>query len=220
MALVAGGMVLGAANPPEGESLFKPFSVGIQGGMMYSVSENTFVYGEQGRGGELFTPSFGLNFGYDFSRQIGIRLAFAYGKNPGACNTYQTSARGFYPFQYQSVSCFVDGMLSLVGAGEEGFNTRLYGGIGVGYSFGFTDSGHPWQKVSPQNLAPGFRLGVIAEYVFSFGLGFFADLCGEAFADNFSGLKPTEEDFKNIKGYPGFPLDLRAPLSLGVMYRF
>ena len=213
-------MVLGAANPPKGKTSFKPFSIGIQGGMMYSVSENTFVYSERGRGGELFTPSFGLNFGYDFSRQIGLRLAVAYGKNPGACNTYQTSSGNFYPFQYQSVNCFLDGMLSLVGAGKEGFNTRLYGGVGLGYSFGFTDSGHPWQKVSPQNFAPGFRFGVIAEYVFSFGLGIFADLCGEAYVDNFNGIKPTEEDFKNFEGYPGFPFDLRAPLSLGLLYRF
>jgi len=189
---------------------------------MYSISENTFVYGERGRGGELFTPSFGLNLGYDISRQIGFRLSFAYGKNPGATNNRQTSSGGFYPYQYQSVNFFADGMLSLSKAGEEGFNTRLYGGIGLGYSFGFTESGHPWQAgyVTTQNLAPGFRFGVIAEYLFSFGLGIFADLCGEAYADNFNGLKPTDEDFNNYKGYPGFPFDLRAPLSLGVLYRF
>ena len=56
-----------------------------------------------------------------------------------------------------------------------------------------------------------------AEGVIRFGL--FADLCGEAFRDQYNGLQPSEHDQTAFEGYAGFPLDLRFSLSFGVIYR-
>ena len=64
------------------------------------------------------------------------------------------------------------------------------------------------------------RAGAIAEFNFKGGFGIFADLCGEAYTDMFNGLRPFEFDHTAGTGYAGFPFDLRASLSLGVLYRF
>ena len=50
--------------------------------------------------------------------------------------------------------------------------------------------------------------------------GFFADICGEAYNDQYNGLQPTKHDQTAVKGYAGFPLDLRLSLSIGIIYRF
>ena len=81
-------------------------------------------------------------------------------------------------------------------------------------------SQHPWQAVSDRNTAFGFRFGFIAQYNFSDRFGIYADLCGEAYTDNYNGLQPNEKDQQKVEGYAGFPLDLRGLVSLGCVFHF
>lgn len=199
------------------------WTIAVQGGAMYSVNENRFTYHENGHGWDLVTPQGSLAIGYEFTEGLGVRVSVGYGKNASACNSRQTSGGGFYPYTFKSINGFVDGTLDLNGnyAKERAFRPRLYAGIGLGHTYGFTDPKHPWQGgfMTTNNTVFGFRGGFIAEYDFADWFGIFADLCGEAYRDNYNGLQPTKEDQSGYTGYAGFPLDLRAMLSFGVIFR-
>jgi hypothetical protein len=58
------------------------------------------------------------------------------------------------------------------------------------------------------------------EYTFTNKLGILLDMNAEAYVDDFSGLRPFEQDIDQREGYAGFPLDLRAYASLGLIYHF
>lgn len=203
----------------SGKDSDKRFNVSIQGGALISVNENYFSYGENGQFAKLITPQGALAFGYDFSNRFGSRLSVSYGLNASACNTRQTSGYGFFPYSFQSVNVFADAILNL---GKRGgaFHPKLYMGVGMAYSFGFTDSGHPWQVVNDRNSAFGFRGGFIGVYNISNSFGIFVDLCGEAYTDDYNGLQPSEADQSKVEGYAGLPLDLRGVASLGILFRF
>jgi len=215
--------------------------VSVQGGPMYQSNENSFSYRYNNQGGKLVSYDAAVSVGYNFNETFGIRASVDYGLNRGACNTVNTSAHGFYPYDFKSIGGFVDLTIDFNGlnAVERAFAPKIYGGIGMGHSFGFTkpegygsqrtvawqkeEKFHPWQHVYESNNAFAFRFGAICEYNFSFGLGLFADACLEAYTDRFNGLQPFEEDNAatgNGKGIAGFPFDLRFPLRLGVVYRF
>ena len=223
IALVS-GIFLSNAQPAEkqAESLAHRVFISFHGGAALDIFENAFSYGENGRNSDLITHQGGLALGYNFSDAYSIRLSGAYGSDAGACNTRETSAHGFYPYSFKHINAFVDGIINLNGlAGNVTyFRPKLYAGVGGARTFGFTDSGHPWQKVIPKNNAIGFRLGAIIEYDFQSGFGLFADLCGEGWSDNYNGLKPSDIDKESTTGYPGFPLDLRGCVSLGLTYNF
>ena len=238
-------LILGAsALCAQEQSTYNPagrWYVSVQGGPMYQSNENSFSYRYNNHGDKLLSYDAALSVGYNFNETFGVRASVGYGLNRGACNTVQTSAHGFYPYDFQSITGFVDLVIDFNGlnAVERAFSPKIYGGIGVGHSFGFSkpegygsartvawqkeEKFHPWQHVYEKNTVPAFRFGAIAEYDFSFGLGLFADLSLEAYADRFNGLQPYEEDNANTgngKGIAGFPFDLRMPLRLGVVYRF
>ena len=194
----------------------------LQGGPMYSINENHFSYREHGKGWNLFTLQGAAAIGYEFTEGLGVRVSVGYGNNASAANSHDTGG-GFYPYQFKSVNAFVDGTLDLNGnyAIEQAFRPRLYAGIGLGHTFGFTDAKHPWQGqyITTLNNVFGFRGGFIGEYDFTRVFGIFVDLCGEAYRDNYNGLQPTEKDQGFFTGYAGFPLDLRFTLSFGVIFR-
>ena len=216
-ALILGASVLSAQEfNPTGR-----WYVSLQGGPMYQSSENTFAYRWEKVGNKLFTYTAAAAAGYDFNETWGLRGSVSFGQNRSAAN-YKQSHNMFYPYDFKNISGFCDLTLNFNGlnAIERGFAPKLYGGIGLGHSFGFskpTGYGEPrtvaWQVF-------GFRAGAIAEYNFKGGFGIFADLCGEAYTDWFNGLEPDEIDHTAGTGYAGFPFDLRASLSLGVLYRF
>jgi len=204
---------------------------------MYQSNENSFAYRWEGYGSKLFTYTAALAAGYDFNEIYGLRASVGYGLNRGAAN-YKQSHEEFYPFDFKSISGFADIVLNFNGlnAIDRAFAPKIYAGIGMGHTFGFSkpagygtqrtiawqkdEKFHPWQHVNEKNNAFGFRFGAIAEYNFKGGFGFFADLCGEAYTDMFNGLEPDEQDHTAVQGYAGFPFDLRASLSFGVLYRF
>ena len=196
--------------------------VSLQGSPVFNLYENAFSYRDNGRLIELFTPQGALSVGMDFSDAFGIRLMAEIGSDAGACNTRNTSAGGFWPYRFYNVDLFADAVLNLCGlAGRiTRFRPKLYAGLGVAHTFGFTDSGHPWQKVNGSNTVPGFRGGFIGEYTWDSGFGLFFDLCGEAYTDMYNGLMPSAKDQENYEGYGGFPLDLRGILGKGLVYHF
>lgn len=233
-------LVLGAASVFAQNAFVgghRAWTFALQGGPMYSLSENAFSYRENGYGSKLFTLQGAASIGYEFTNALGGRISVGYGENRSAANTRQTAAHGFYPYNFKSINGFFDLMLDLNGnfAVDKAFRPILYLGAGVGHSFNFVkpegygtprngsweadNPFHPWQDISTKNTVFGFRGGFIGEYDFSRSFGIFADLCGEAYRDRYNGLQPTEQDQTAYTGYAGFPFDLRFSLSLGVIYR-
>ena len=217
LALMASGVMALRAQPAERPD--RPFSLSLQGGPFLSVNENTFSYRENGKALDLITIQSSLTAGYDLSARFGLRLSASYGKNVSAANTRQTAAHGFYPYSFRSVNTFVDAIWN-PSAKQSGFHPRFYGGLGGAYTFGFTDPGHPWQRISDRNVTFGFRVGVIGQYDLSPKISLYADLCSEAYTDWYNGLRPNEADQAAVEGYAGFPFDLRELLSFGIMFHF
>ena len=233
--LLIGATSLSAQNAFVGGHRAWTFS--IQGGPMYSVNENGFSYRENGKGWNLFTLQGSAAIGYEITNALGVRVSVGYGNNPGACNTRQTAAHGFYPYNFKSVNGFLDGTLDINGnyGINRAFRPIFYLGIGVGHTFNFTkptDYGtprndswedgnpfHPWQDVQTRNTVFGFRGGVILEYDFTQAFGIFANLGLEAYNDQYNGLQPSEHDQTAYTGYAGFPVDLRFPISFGAIVR-
>jgi hypothetical protein len=222
IALLMGAASLSAQPKAPAPSHARSVFVSLQGATALDIYENAFSYRENGRMLDLFTFEGALSLGYDINDKYGIRLQGAYGNDAGACNVRETSGGGFYPYSFRHATAFADVLINLNGlAGKvTAFRPKIYAGVGGAYTFGFTDARHPWQKVTDKNIVPGFRGGFIAEYNYPSGFGFFADLGGEAFHDKYNGLMPSKEERKSYEGYPGFPLDLRGMLSIGIIYHF
>ena len=221
-ALALGAGTLFAQNA----KLEKPFYLGIQGGPMFSLSENAFSYRDNGKTMDLFTFQGTFVAGYDLNWKTGFRLSVNYANNAGANNVKDTGPNynGFYPYTFKSINTFLDVTHNISNNAESAFIPKVYAGIGLGHSFNYTNSGHPWQgqyMTSPNN-AFGFRFGFIAEYLLSETIGIYADLCGEAYTDAFNCLQPTKQDKESTayEGYPGFPFDLRGLCSFGVAFHF
>ena len=228
-ALALGAGTLFAQNA----KLEKPFYLGIQGGPMFSLSENAFSYRDNGKTKDLFSGQASFVAGYDFTWKTGVRLSVNYaGKNASANNVKQTSGDNpvtglpFFPYTFKSINTFVDVTHNISNNPESAFIPKVYAGIGLGHTYDFTDSHHPWQTAymtSPNN-AFGFRFGFIAEYLLPESIGIYADITGEAYTDTFNGLRPGKEERKgsdrDYEGYPGFPLDLRGLCSFGVAFHF
>lgn len=215
-------LLLAAAGLFAQEKPEKPWNIALKGGADYSHYENAFTYRENDQFAKLIGYQGGLAIGYDFTKRFGIRLDAIYGKNAGAGNTLETSAHGFYPYTFSSVSAFLDAIINLNPNGSV-FHPKFYAGLGGAFSFGFSDMNHPWQQLPSKAGAFGIRLGFIAEVMVSPTVGIFADLASEGFTDNFNGIKPSKEDkerFPGYPGYPGFPLDVRGLASLGVCFHF
>lgn len=219
--LLSGAATLSAQNAFVGGH--RAWTFALQGGGLYSINENGFSYRENHRGGELFSLQGSAAIGYEFTESLGIRVSVGYGDNRAAANVRETAAGGFYPYKFKSVNGFVDVTLDLTrNYGKPwAFHPVLYAGIGVGHTYDFTDSHHPWQQayITQNNTVFGFRGGFIAEYDFTDWFGLFIDLCGEAYRDDYNGLQPGEKDQSHYTGYAGFPLDLRAMASFGIIFR-
>ena len=243
-------LILGASlMHAQGGDPYDPsgrWNVSVQGGVMGSLSENAFSYNDNGYLGKLYTPQASVAVGYDFNQTYGIRASVGFGKNMSAGNVKQTAVRnnnGFWPYGFKSINAFVDCVINLNGLNvtSRAFAPKFYGGLGYGHSFGFwrpsysmmNDADlveaakmfnykkfHPTQNINESNHALGFRFGFIAEYNITRNLGIFADICGEAYTDNYNGLEPWTWDHAKGTGYAGFPLDLRGLASFGILLRF
>lgn len=202
----------------------KPVYLAVQGSMLVSVNENVFSYVDNKRIPDLLSPQGGLQLGYYFTNNWSMRMAAYFGQNASAANTLDTSAHGFYPYRFKSTNVFIDVVFDFFGRSDSAplrrFYPQVYFGLGYAHTFGFTDSGHPWQKIDPENNEFGFRLGVTGEFAVNRSFSFFVDACGEGYGDQYNGLQPSTADQQKKQGYAGFPLDLRFIASLGVIFHF
>ena len=215
-AIVAGGVGLHAQKRTPIE---KHWSLGLDAGLIVSLNENSFSYARNHQVGGLLTLHKGIQAGYDFTAPFGIRASLAWDRNAGACNVQETgNKQGFYPYKFSSLNGFVDFMLGFRKSEKTLFCPKLYLGIGGAYTFNYTDSGHPWQKVDDPSGAFGMRLGAIFEWRLSPVIGLQLDLCGEAYTDHYNGLEPNKGDQSKVEGYAGFPLDLRGIASVGILF--
>lgn len=219
LALVFGAVMLVAQTKHSNEGRFY---AGIKEGVLLNIYENAFSYRDNDKTGDLFTMQTGVFAGYDLNDIFGVRLSVGYANNAGACNVRETAGGGFWPYTFSSINVFADAIMDIHGLSDlmSVFRCKLYGGLGFGHTYGFTDAHHPWQKVTDPNTVFGFRFGAIAEYNVTDHIGLIADLSGEAYTDKYNGLMPKPEEQRWYDGYGGFPMDLRGIIFLGVLYRF
>ena len=195
----------------------------VQGGLAVTVSDNVFGYTDSGIFKDLLKLQGAASIGYDFPGGFGIRLSGGYAQHASSSNIYETPGdKKVWPFTYQSIFGFADAILNVNGLSENygPFAPKFYAGIGAAKTYGFTNPNHPFQNPHDPNFALGFRGGFIAEVDFRSGLGLFADLGIEAYDDWHNGIRPSDPDQANVKGYAGFPFDLVGKFSFGVIYHF
>ena len=217
---------------PPVETYVEPFEwkdwfVAVQGGANYSMNENTWTYTDPKVGGkshlDLLSPQVQISLGHFFTPVLGWRLSAAYAGNKSAMNHNETMAHGFYPYDFKSITAFAD---LLVGLSRRDVQDRhwfwtLFGGLGYGHGFNFTDAGHPWQASTdawkiPSN-AFGFRGGLNLEYMFNSGFSFMLEGGAEAFTDGFNGMDPhIRKDANDVN----FPFDVRPVATFGIGYHF
>ena len=206
---------------------WKGWFIALQGGPNYSMNENTWTYTDPKVGNkshlDLLSPQIQLSLGHFFTPVFGWRLSAAYAGNKSAMNHNETMAGGFYPYDFKSISAFAD---LLVGLSRRDVQARhwfwtLFGGLGYGHGFDFTEAGHPWQASTdawkiPSN-AFGFRGGLNLEYMFNNGFAFMLEGGMEAFTDGFNGMDPhIHKDANDVN----FPFDARPVATFGIGYHF
>lgn len=201
------------------------WNASVQGGPLFSINENVHSFTGQGNTADLFTGQGSIAVGYDFNKAFGVRGWAGFAQNVSACNYKETVKKGDttrFPYKFKSINVFADAILNINEWAEEDsfFSPKVYAGFGFARTFNFTDAKHPWQKPSDPNTSIGFRFGFIGEFDFTNGVGVFVDLCGEAYQDTYNGIHPETAAHEAREGYAGFPLDLRALASFGVIYHF
>ena len=186
-----------------------------------SKSEKTFAFPDNHKTGKLFKGHVSLAGGYDFSEKFGMRLSVSYSGNPGALNTRESDNK-FYPFKFSSVNVFADAILNFNNK-QSSFSPKLYAGVGGAHSFNLKNefTGTPVGAAKEQldrrdsgYTTFGFRFGFIAQYDFNETIGVFADICGEAYTDRYNSLSHQKG------GDTGFPFDMRALTSVGLIIHF
>ena len=225
------------------ERNFKGFNVAVQGGLLYSMNENSWTYYNDDKSklpdGELkasrdklgygmkdlFTPHASLTVGYDFGHAFGVRAQANFANNASAGNHNEQSAGGFYPYSFNSLSLFGDLVFNISGfiAPEKQhlFETKIYAGAGMGkglkadtqYLPDHTDGGETYDIILTNTF--GFRAGFIEELYINKHLGAFIDVNLEAYTDQFNGFVSVDNEVDE-----SFPYDLRVVGSLGLVYHF
>ena len=202
----------------------KGWNIGVQGGGLISINENSFSYYDASKGVKNFTWNTGLSIGYDFEKFWGIRVMAQFGNNNSGLNIKETADHMFRPYHFKSIDVFADAMLNLrviTGNPDGFFQPKAYFGIGYGYTDWFKndfEGEHPWQSYTTKNHNFGLRIGFQFEFKVSPVVGLYLDICAEGFTDRYNGLFPSKEDKDAVKGYPGFPLDGKAKFAGGLLF--
>lgn len=202
----------------------KGFTLALGGGGLVSLNENSFSYSEFGHPFGLLAPQGTFWVSYNFNRNFGLRLSASYGGNSSAKNTRETAGHSFYPYAFNSVNGFLDVMFDVRNKNSKTkwIVPNLYLGAGVGHSFGMhdTNDNYHWQHPTDPNTCFGMRAGIMLGFPLGKAIDLYVDGCVEAYTDAYNGLMPGPEEIEAAKpGYPGFPFDLRCPLSVGVRWR-
>ena len=190
----------------------------FQGGPLYFNSDYCSRLSKEGRYGELFTVGAGVAVGYNFDDAHAIRVIGDYARKTGVCEEFvfvnadpTDDPIPAYTYKFRSINLFADYVVNYNAMAEYNtpFNAKSYFGLGVGYSFDFTDPKHPEVILTDPNLVPAFHLGLILEYDFKDSFGLFADLGTAFYFDRYNGRERI-----------GFPLDMDVRFHLGLIYHF
>lgn len=190
----------------------------FQGGPLYFSSEYNGNLIAEGRIGELFSVGAGLGMGYNITDAHEIRFIGNYSRKTAVCEPYIPDVDDLsdvsvttYTYKFRTINFFADYLLNYNALAENfvPFTAKIYGGLGFGYSYDFTEPGNPEVWVRDPNLVPGLNLGFILEYDFKDGFGLYSDLGAAVYYDRYNGIAPI-----------GFPLDLEAYLQVGLIYHF
>lgn len=183
------------------------WNIAFQGGALFFVGEYSESYGQNSRGWEQFTWQAGVSLGYSFTNAHEMRINVNYARPNSAGLPYG----GFYPYSFRSIHGFVDYLLNFNGLAEEdqGFNPRIYVGLGAAYTWEPSAFEHPFQELREPNIVPAVRLGTVLEYDTTKGVGFFLDLGVEGFTDWYNCQEPVS-----------FPLDIHLKATLGMIIHF
>ena len=210
-------------EPVAEEYDWRDWFIAVQGGPNYSMNENTWTYLDPNIGGKKFwdlvSPQIQVAFGHYFTPTLGWRVSAAYAGNKSAMNHNETAAWGYYPYTFKSITAFADLLVNLSkrDVQDRHWFWTLFGGLGYGRGFCFTEHNHPWQYLKTPSNALGLRGGLNLEYMFNNGLSFMLEGGAEAFTDGFNGMNPhiwrDANDFN-------FPFDVRPVATFGIGYHF
>ena len=217
-------VVVAPVVEPEVEAFdWKDWFIAFQGGVNYSMNENSWTYTDPKVGKkshlDLLSPQVSLSIGHYFTPVLGWRLSAAYAGNKSAMNHNETMAAGFYPYDFKSITAFADLLVNLTrrDVQDRHWFWTLFGGLGYGHGFDFTKNTHPWQTLKTPSNAFGFRGGLNLEYMFNSGLSFMLEGGAEAFTDKFNGMDPgIRKDANDVN----FPFDVRPVATFGIGYHF
>ena len=213
---------------PAAETYVEPFDwkdwfIAVQGGPNYSMNENTWTYTDPNVGDkshlDLVSPQIQVAFGHYFTPVLGWRVSAAYAGNKSAMNHNETAAQGYYPYSFKSISAFADLLVALNRRDEPNRHWfwTLFGGLGYGHGFDFSENTHPWQYLKTPSNAFGLRGGLNLEYMFKNGFAFMLEGGAEAFTDGFNGMNPhIWKDANDVN----FPFDVRPVATFGIGYHF
>lgn len=222
---------------------FKGFNISLQGGMLFSMNENSWTYYNDNKSNKpsdlaaareklgygmknLFTPQVSLSIGYDFGHAFGVRVQGNFAQNASAGNHNEDAKFGFYPYTFKSVSAFGDAVFNISGfinpAKQHLLETKIYAGLGFGHALSADtkylpdgkDGGQKYDIVVPAN-AFAFRAGLIEEIFINDHIGAFVDVNLESYTDKFNGFVSFDTELDQ-----SFPYDLRVVGSLGLIYHF
>ena len=179
----------------------------VQAGPALLLAENMSSYSAYGKAFDSISWHAALSFGYNFTDAWALRIAGVYGYNAGALPPRDQ----LFPYRFQAAHVFADMVLDHNALAEYNvpFTFKTYAGLGAAYTFGFSETDHPYIVPDSPNLSPAVRLGAIFEYDYKSGFGWFFDLGVEGFSDWYNGLEPE-----------GFKVDVAFKLSVGFIYHF
>lgn len=224
------------------ERNFKGFNVSLQGGMLFSMNENSWTYYNDNRSNrpaelaaarkalgykksDILTPQGSVSVGYDFGHALGVRVQANFAQNASAANHKEQTVAAFYPYSFNTVSTFADVVFNISGfinpEKQHLLETKIYAGAGAGIGLSadtsnlpdHMDGGYPYTVEMTDTF--GFRAGLIEEVYINKHIGAFVDVNLEAYTDKFNGVVSwtTPED-------ESFPYDLRIVGSFGLIWHF
>lgn len=195
--------------------LRKGWYVSLQGGGVYSMSENC----RYASFGDMITPAGALSVGKEFSYGYGARLQFYYGKDKGKMNKYINPPYAGAEYEFKDFSVFVDATFNLtylLNSNHPKYRPfEIYGfaGLGLVYTHDMDLDGCDYKTVG-YDLDPSDRanLGIRAGFIGAYHLNKAWDLSLEL------GMTAITDKFNGVKA--GMGVDMRANAMLGLVYHF
>ena len=186
----------------------------FQGGPLYFNSDYCTRLSKAGRTLELFSIGAGVALGYNISDAHAIRFMGNYSRKTGVCEAFvfeDIEPAPIYTYKFRSLNFFADHVLNYNALAENfmPFTAKTYAGLGLAYTFDFTEPGHPEVWLTDPNLVPGLHFGFLLEYDFKDGFGLYTDLGLAFYFDRYNGRERI-----------GFPLDMEIYLQMGLIYNF